>query len=674
MTETVRLFHPEASGSLGRSLYHIQSRVRSRREALAAEAGVATPLRVEASPLTEALVAELAISANSSANPIALMSRAMAEICTATGWPMAHGLICNRVECATTLESCGAHFAIDEVAAAPLLAICAQAIHWPGISLPDRLLLDHSMPLQAATGETRDGARQAAMRDAGIASVVAVPIVAGGDLAAAIECFIDTQDKASSETLGRLAEIARLIGAVFERSERERSLKWEANHDPLTGLPNKAAFAARLGEAFASSRGAAGSGPSIVTIALNGFKLINDGMGREFGDALIVEVAERLKQVSGECAAAERVLLNHRGSIFVSRGGGAEFAIAVEGDAPADVATAIAAAAHESFRTPFRVKASSRRLTACIGVAHSDPSHRDVDDLLREAEAALFRARECGGEATIVFDRTMRENTTRALLFEAGLREAVDNHELDLAYQPIMDLGSLRIVGVEALLRWPQPDGSILMPDTFVPIAEQCGVIEEMGSWVIRHACARLAELKKATGTPDLFISVNLSARQLLAPPFARDVAEILTDTRIDPRDLTLEITESAALINPEEAARILETLRSSGIRICLDDFGTGFSSLSHLQTLPLDGLKIDKDFVRNQHSSSQNWSIVDAIVRMGRALELGVVAEGIETTEQLEALRAFGCPFGQGYLFSRPVTVEALRSFGESEAAAAAA
>lgn len=625
-----------------------------------------------ATPLTSELISGLALSANASTAPLELMGTVMEAVCKATGWSAANGLACVHNEGEIFLESCGIDFALDEAARTLLREACADAIHWPSTDLPGRLLLDHSTPFQAGTGTTRDTKRQIAMSGAGALSTVAVPIVSNGDLIAAMEFFLPTSEDVCSETLSRLAYLGDLIGAVFVRDVREQVLRWDAYHDALTGLPNKILFTSHLAESFAAPRRSASGGPSVVCIALNGFKLINDGMGREFGDALLVEISERLRRIADEYAAVERVLMHHPETIMVARSGGAEFLMEVECEGADEAAIALAWAIHESLQTPFRVRTSTRRLTACIGIAHSDQRHRDANDLLRDTDAALARARECGGEATIVFNEAMREAAARALRFESSIRSAVDNHELDLAYQPIMGLEPRRLVGVEALLRWPQADGSIVMPDSFVPFAEQCDAIETMGSWVIRHACANLREMKKSTGCADLFVSVNLSPRQLLAPPFAKDVGEILADTGIAPNELTLEITESAALIDPKEAARVLSILREFGVRIFLDDFGSGFSSLSYLQTLPLDGLKIDRAFVRDQSDGASNWSIVEAILRMGEALNLDVVAEGIETTEQMNTLTAMGCPFGQGYLFSKPVAIDALPSFKADELAAA--
>jgi diguanylate cyclase (GGDEF)-like protein/PAS domain S-box-containing protein len=429
---------------------------------------------------------------------------------------------------------------------------------------------------------------------------------------------------------------------ISRRKRAERQLDYQAHHDALTGLPNRTRFVATMREWLADERGLA-----VVFVDLDNFKLINDSLGHAAGDRLLVTVAERLRRVL-------------RPDDVIARFGGDEFAVGMRGVADERAARWVADRLAAALRPPVELDGHARFVTASFGVRWMPAGTGDPEALLRDADAAMYRAKELGKARCELFDASMHERAVERLDLEGGLRQALDRDELRLVYQPQIDLATGRMIGVEALVRWEHPERGTVPPQAFVPLAEQTGLIVPIGAWVLREACRQTAEWA-ADGSP-LGVSVNISPRQLAETDFAAVVTEALTDCGLEPGQLSLEITESALMADPEAAAVALQRLKAIGVRLAIDDFGTGYSSLGQLRSLlPVDTLKIDKSFVGGMTIGGEDQAIVEAVLRLAASLGLQAVAEGVETAEQAGALRELECGVAQGFHFARPVAPSAV-------------
>jgi diguanylate cyclase (GGDEF)-like protein/PAS domain S-box-containing protein len=427
---------------------------------------------------------------------------------------------------------------------------------------------------------------------------------------------------------------------VSDRKRMETELERLALYDALTGLPNRALFADRLRHVL--THPGRDTATAVYFLDLDRFKRINDSLGHGAGDHVLREVGDRLRSVL-------------RPEDTVARFGGDEFTVLCERVGGVLEAVAIADRLQRSLATPVRIGGAELRLSTSIGVALVEATDADGQHLIEDADAAMYRAKERGGARTELFDTRMRDDAVRALAIEQELQRALERGELRLFYQPSVDLKRCRLVGAEALVRWEHPERGLLTPDRFLPVAEETGLIVPLGSWVVGEACRRLAEWRDRPETADLRLSVNLSARELTHPDVVGTLLGAVRETGIDSRVLTVEVTESTAMADGDTGFRALRDLSNEGVCIAIDDFGTGYSSLEQLRRMPVDILKVDRSFVRGMSADSTDRELVAAVVGMGRALNLSVVAEGIETSEQAEMLRDLGCGLGQGYLFGRP-------------------
>ena len=427
---------------------------------------------------------------------------------------------------------------------------------------------------------------------------------------------------------------------VSKRRFAEDELSWQANHDALTGLPNRELFLARLSGSLDSEGRVA-----VLLVDLDDFKVVNDSLGHGAGDRLLSGVAERL------C----RVL---RPGDVIARFGGDEFTVLLPGITSEAYALGVARRLAEALREPLVLDGERRYVTASVGVSFSAPSEHDPHALLRDADAAMYRAKEMGKSRCEVFDDSMRESAMERLELESGLRHALDDGELHLVYQPLVTLDDGRISGVEALLRWDHPIFGVVAPLRFISLAERNGLIIPIGAWVLREACRQLA----AWGDDALSVSVNVSARQLGSTDLVDVVRAALEDSGIAPRRLCLEITETAMMADPGAIGETLSALKALGVRLAVDDFGVGHASLRQLRALlPVDTLKIDKSFVDGITDDADDAAIVEGVVRLAHSLGLQAVAEGVETADQVAMLRAFSCQTGQGYHFARPAGPDAI-------------
>ena len=441
---------------------------------------------------------------------------------------------------------------------------------------------------------------------------------------------------------------------VSDRKRMEAELERLALYDPLTGMPNRALFSDRLNHAI--ERRGRTEAAAVYFLDLDRFKRINDSLGHGAGDDVLREVAERI----------ERTL---RPDDTVARFGGDEFTVLCESVGGVLEAVGVADRLQREISRPLRAGGAELRLTASIGIALAEPGEVvDCSRLVEDADAAMYRAKERGGARTELFDMAMRERAVQALTIEQELQHGLERGELRLYYQPLVNLETGDMVGAEALLRWDHPERGVLTPDQFLPVAEESGLIVQVGAWVVGEACRRLRDWDRRNGGSTFGLAVNLSSRELTHPDVVSTVLNAVRRSALDPRRLTIEVTESTAMADRDSGFRALRELNAAGVRIAIDDFGTGYSSLDHLREMPADILKIDRSFVAGMAGDSPDNALVAAAVAMGRALELQVVAEGIETAEQVADLREFGCPLGQGYLFARPLPPDELDGLLEAD------
>ena len=458
----------------------------------------------------------------------------------------------------------------------------------------------------------------------------------------------------------RLIESER---ALRERSQREvderraaqRELAHQAVHDALTGLPNRTLLLDRLDRALLHAR-REGMALAVLFVDLDNFKLINDTLGHHTGDYLLRLVADRLRDSIRVADEGARLATD-----TVARFGGDEFVLIGEGLERVEDATGIAERIAARFAQPFTIGGEQLFITASTGVAVTD-GHSTPEAMIRDADAAMYHAKSLGRARVELFDDAMRGRLLRRLGREKALRRAIERDELVLHYQPIFAVAGRAIVEAEALIRWRQPDNSLLSAGEFIPLAEETGLITQIDEWVVADACRQLAAWRQAGVTHrDLTVSVNLSARQVEDAGFLERLAVVLEESGADPRSLGLEITESVLIQHTDSPMAVLEGLRRLGVRLILDDFGTGYSSLSYLQRLPLDALKLDRTFVAGIGEPGRDREIVAALLNLARVLELDVVAEGVESEAQQTCLVELGCPRAQGFHLARPMPADEL-------------
>ncbi|MDX5363154.1 MAG: EAL domain-containing protein [Pseudazoarcus pumilus] len=443
---------------------------------------------------------------------------------------------------------------------------------------------------------------------------------------------------------GRVAGLVTTYTDITERKRIEAEIRHLAHHDVLTGLANRSLLDGRLQQAIADAR-RSGQHLAVLFIDLDRFKNINDSLGHHVGDALLVQVAARLRAEVRETDTVARL-------------GGDEFVVALQGVGGASDAARITEAILASLSQPYPVAGTELHATPSIGISLFPDDAEDANALLRNADTAMYHAKAVGRANYQFFTDGLNHSTTVRLELENSLRRAINRKEFELWYQPLHDARGATLSGFEALVRWRREDDLLVMPDSFIPVAEDTGMIVELGEWVLREAC-RQARLWSVMGATRPRISVNLSARQLRDASFADMVADILAETGLEPSMLELEITESSVMDKPDEAVALLRRLKALGVGIAIDDFGTGYSSLSYLKMFPLDRLKIDGSFVCDIDRDPNDSAIVSAAVSLAHNLGLPVVAEGVETAAQAQHLVRLGCDELQGYHFSRPMPAQ---------------
>jgi len=452
----------------------------------------------------------------------------------------------------------------------------------------------------------------------------------------------------ASDTRSEQPSLIFQIQDITDKKLAEDKLQYEATHDALTGLPNRPLFMGKLAKALAKARQYSGYKVSVLFIDLDRFKNVNDSLGHLLGDRLLIEISSRLR----ECM---------RPSDMVARLGGDEFTILVEGRYELREVTTIAERIQEKFTVPFDLNGHEIYSSASIGILQASEKHLTPEDMMRDADTAMYQAKRAGKARHAVFDEEMHEAVKETLQLETDLRRAVEKEEFSVHYQPIYSLATGKVEGFEALARWNHAKLGFIPSKKFIPLAEEIGMIDALSSLIVKQACLQIGKLR---GDAPFSLSVNLSCRQFAQVNLVQKIKQILDETGFEPHRFKIEITESVFFEHQERAIEMLNELCELGVEIHIDDFGTGYSNLGYLVKLPVSTLKIDRSFISQIGDSTGNNEIVQTIVLLARNLGMKVVAEGVETEYQLDELKKLDCESAQGYLFARPMSFEALREF----------
>ncbi|HEY7066927.1 MAG TPA: EAL domain-containing protein [Chloroflexota bacterium] len=522
-----------------------------------------------------------------------------------------------------------------------------------------RLLADDSVlvalvPLQALADESSERTLIVLLGSLELViALIAVGLLLVRDIAGPLEVMVNAaRDMARGQYLQRvgpspireLNDLGSAINFLAQQVQQQiAQLTRQAFHDSLSDLPNRALFMDRLERALASADRREGS-VAVLFLDLDNFKVVNDSLGHHAGDQLLL-------------AAAKRLSACLRNNDTIARFGGDEFTILLEDVRDIHQVTLVAKRIQGALRAPFAVDERSVFTTASIGIAFSAPGHDEPEILLRDADLAMYRAKQNGRAHYEIFDSGMNAAAMKRLELETDLRNAIQNGELRAYYQPIVELETGRLAGMETLVRWQHPKRGLVSPGEFVPLAEEAGLIVPIGHWVLAEACSQVRAWRDCYPAAfPLTVNVNLSGRQFQHPNLVQEVAQLVQETGIDARYLKLEVTESVTMHDAAAAIGILQQLKGLGLQLAIDDFGTGYSSLAYLRRFPLDTLKIDYSFVRHLEDDPENLAIIRTIVELAKTLHLNVTAEGIETEAQAVALRALGAEYGQGYYYGRPM------------------
>ena len=452
---------------------------------------------------------------------------------------------------------------------------------------------------------------------------------------------------------------------ITERKRAEEALAHRAFHDGLTELPNRELFLDRLQHAMLRARRHFDYKFAVLFVDIDEFKVVNDSLGHSAGDELLLEIAKRMSASFRDTDTIARLRVPDEsewrwGTLSVARLGGDEFTVLLEDVYRPSDAVRVGQRIQEKLATPFEIKGRQIVIKASIGAALSANSYSKPEELVRDAEIAMYRAKQSGKARCEVFDQAMHSNAVRRLKLETDLRRGLERGELLVYYQPIISLRSGRITGFEALSRWQHPEGMI-SPADFIPVADETGLIIPLNRALLLEACDQLRSWQSQLGCePPLTISMNITPKQFAQPQLAAEIDAILRQTGISPGSVSLEIVETIAMGQPDRALSVLSELKALGVLLSIDDFGTGYSSLSRLPRFPIDALKIDRTFVSNMNADRDNHEIVRLIIMLAHSLGLSIVAEGAETEDQVAALTRLGCEMVQGYFYSPPVDSKA--------------
>ena len=598
--------------------------------------------------------------ANQAGSAREVLASALEYICRFIEWPAAHAHIVGGERLARRMWPSNIWYADPALDVASLQTATAEYVFTKGEGLPGQVW-DSAGPVWLDDLKDRSNfPRSESALAAGMRSAFAVPLLIGSEVAAALEFFGPNPTPEDPALLDMLGKAGTQLGRVIERDHANARLL-DPMHDALTGLPSRRFFLRNVEQAIREHALDHQRGFCVLFINLDQFKLVNDSLGHAAGDVLLQQVGARLKASleEGDLAGTAR---EESLPQLISRLGGDEFAMLLPDIPDAKDALAVADRIHRLLCNPFRVEGHEVVIEASIGIAMSSSENRSADEMVRHADLAMHRAKARGTARSEIFEGSLQDFATRRMTLHNELRAAVNNETFELHYQPVVSLADGEILGVEALVRWRTSPTTLRYPDEFIFAAEETGLIVPLGAWVLREACqaaSRWSALRN--DKPPVTVAVNVSPRQFAQPDLVDRVRAIIVETGIRPELLTLEVTESMTMGDADRAAAVLNQLRDLGVRISIDDFGTGFSCLSYLHRLPLQVLKIDRSFIARMETHMESLEIVNTILVLARSLGLKVVAEGAETAEEVHRLRSLGCDSYQGFYFSPPVTEEQL-------------
>lgn len=593
------------------------------------------------------LLLRISSAANSARSFEEALRFAIDQLCRYTGWPIGHAYLPDQ-QCPELLvpsaiwyfDSPDRYRAFRETTDITFLS--------HGVGLPGRVASSGNSAWVVDVAADSNFPRCAVAREHGIHSAFAFGIWLGDEIAAILEFFSQQTLAKDPSILEIMGHIATQLSRVVERERAARQIYDLAYHDSLTGLPNRRLFKERLDFAIEQAQ-RTGRRFALMFLDLDRFKTVNDNFGHRAGDILLDQAATRLNHCAGE-------------GVTVARWAGDEFVMLVpDVDRDAQIER-VARNVLDVMYPSFMIGSEEIYVTFSIGAAVYPEGGESADTLLCNADTAVYKSKSMGRNRFEMFNVELARLSHQRRVFEANMRRALDNREFVLHYQPLVDIRSRRIIGVEALVRWASPENGVISPLQFIPIAEEAGMIVELGSWVLETACDQVKRWQNEIAS-DLRLSVNLSLRQFQQADLVALVTQILQRTGFEPRYLELEITESVAIGNLDEILTTIGEIRNLGVRFALDDFGTGYSSLSSLSVLPVDSVKIDKSFVQSVLVDARRAAIARSMIQMARSLNMLVIAEGVEQTSQLEFLKDQRCDAMQGFLFSKPAPSEEIAS-----------
>ncbi|GAC1595922.1 MAG: hypothetical protein NVS3B21_19370 [Acidimicrobiales bacterium] len=632
---------------------------RARREAEAIAERSTRQLYESVCDLTEsANVLKLIAAVTTAANEASCLEDAvqvcLTEVCRHAGWTVGHALTVGGESC-ERLVSLGQWSIPAGQDYREFVAVSQDMTFAGGIGLPGRVLETGSTAWIPDITADANFPRAQAAAAVGLRGAFAFPVLVRSNVRAVLEFFSPDAHPLRSAMERVMDNVGAQLGRVIERDDAEERLTHQATHDSLTGLPNRSLLIDRLSQAI-DRADRHGTTVQVLFLDLDDFKTINDSLGHAAGDRVLTEVADRLAR-----SIRKSDTLARSGRSTVARLGGDEFGIVLE---DCHDALAVANRIFEALEPPVLVDGQEVFISASVGGADPAGAGSGADTLLRSADAAMYVAKARGKSCFAKFDPSMHSAVRQRLNLARELRRAVGGEQLAVVYQPQINALDGSIVGVEALVRWNHPTQGLVGPDTFIPMAEETGLIIPIGDWVLDQACRQAAVWQAGDGPyKDACVAVNVSGRQLIEPDLPNKVARVLGQTGIDPRRLCLEVTESVLVENTAQTAPVFRALKNLGLSFAVDDFGTGYSSLASLQRFPIDILKIDQSFVARLIDDTDAGTIVLAVIRLAHSLGLEVVAEGVETVEQLDRLREYKCDQLQGYLLSRPVPASDLEA-----------